>query len=413
MPSIQQFLVGQRSLLRQSGGQFDAIEPSFYGTQATQITGPLDSIDPDLLPLTDVGFRSFRDATNSVLRWRLIETAKGIYNWAVLDAQLDYLEAQLPGGTHVLLSIFGLPTDWTPVTGDFAEFIGVLAERLLQRDSSLVFDFGIWNEPDGAFWAGTVAEFADIIDGAVSTWRSIMPAASLVIAPPVTSATDSIDWYRELFATGVFDGAERPDAISCNPYDDPNEPEHLLTHLARFGSFAREVGLPIMATEYTSHAFKINGGVTQTFPTLMDDEEGASRVARMWPMFIKAGFQRLYFYGLDLWMDVSNGATVTVNGAYSCIRFLAQDGTKLAPALVTEYQIALIENWRDVAVTTALWLWRFKARDGRTGSMIWRPAGQSGSVDLTVYSTATDMYGAAVTLVNNYALTHEPVYCFD
>jgi hypothetical protein len=45
--------------------------------------------------------------------------------------------------------------------------------------------------------------------------------------------------------------------------------------------------------------------------------------------------------------------------------------------------------------------------------MIWRPAGQSGTVNLTSYSAVTDMYGNTVTKVPDYALTNHPLYVFD
>jgi hypothetical protein len=321
---------------------------------------------------------------------------------------LDNIVEQVGPRAEIMVTTRGLPT-WWEEEGALLEFYEYVFTSVLSDYPNLKITVQGLNEPDtgGFFEVGDhdPVRAASILNGLPSLVRSIRPGTK-VIAPCTTVSATGLPFQRAFMDTGLWVGENQWDALSVNPYDDPNDPEHLLTHLSSWGTLAAEYDLPIWATEYTSHAFKINGGATQTYPTLMDDEEGASRVARATALFNIAGFERLYWYLHDLHIE-------TVNGAYSCIRGVGEDGTLYPPMVALGYQIELINNWRTLTQSTSLWSIDFKAKDGRYGTMLWRPAGQTGTIDTTGYSLVNDMYGNNVTLSATYNLANQPIYAFD
>jgi len=129
---------------------------------------------------------------------------------------------------QVLVNVSGTP-GWangnrassTPPTnpaayGDFARWI---AGRLRGRVSA----WEIWNEPNSpGFWAGTVAEYAELVKAGYRGFKAGDSGASVVAGG---SAWNDSDWVRELYQRGVKDHF---DALSTHPYQGVGDapPEH-------------------------------------------------------------------------------------------------------------------------------------------------------------------------------------------
>jgi beta-glucosidase/6-phospho-beta-glucosidase/beta-galactosidase len=178
---------------RRDGRQIDVLEATYHSTRCAD----------DFLLLADAGVRTVRDG----LRWHLIESKPGIYDWSSF---LPMLDAAFDTGTQVIWDLchWGVPSDVDifsdEFAGRFAAFAAAAAAIVLERGGG--FDGpDRWYVPinEISFWSwvgGDVKAFAphregqgpelkrQLVKASVAAMKAILavdPGARFVQAEPI------------------------------------------------------------------------------------------------------------------------------------------------------------------------------------------------------------------------------------
>jgi hypothetical protein len=217
-------------------GRRSGLPPESFGMQFN------DSHLADAWPTQHIGsVRLWDTGTN----WYQIETSRGTFTWAHLDAWLDKFEA---AGTSDILYCFGKVPDWahggtvakaqppSDVDSGNAQF-GELVDALLahnltrqQAGHSYITRWELWNEPyNSGSWTGTAAQLFNITSVGSSKIRAAATANHLnyiVHSPPLTSIAASKTMWDAYMTAG---GASLFDVISWHYYEASGEyPEIVL-----------------------------------------------------------------------------------------------------------------------------------------------------------------------------------------
>lgn len=159
------------------------------------------------------------------VNWNQVEPSRGVYTQSQLAAY-DQLFAALPRGTKVDAVLVGTPA-WAggantagPPANDqtFAAFANYIANAFGQS----VAAYEIWNEEDGsAWWSGTPAQYASLLQAAYPAIKSANPNATVILGG---LAANDYPYLQALYQAGVghsFDavGVHTDDACSLtSPY---------------------------------------------------------------------------------------------------------------------------------------------------------------------------------------------------
>jgi hypothetical protein len=361
------------------------------------------STDSPQTPLhAEIGYRSIRLLNHFKDAWGQIQTTEGgAMDFSAVDDIVGQAEAQ---EIEVLWCFRGLPS-WTAVddpdlNASFMAFVDAASRRYAGRRVS----YQLWNEPDaGTFWPGNdVNQFIAMVTGAVALIKANDPSAK-VVAPCMTASGST--WLSALVASGAMNGV---DALSVNCYVYPFEPENILGNIRPFMVVAAQYGLPLYNTEITWNSFRETpGGSLLSYPTAMSAEQGAGYLVRAMLAFLRAGVAKSFWFGPD-----EDFASLV---QFGCIPMLtnADRVTLLPPALAYQYFISTVAGGKlsDWTLSGTLRTARFR-KGGVTGRIFWRGDGATGDIDLSAYSSGTDMYGAPITLSSAYPVTSSPIYVF-
>lgn len=177
--------------------------------------------------------------------WAEIESTKGSYNWAELDAQValahkyDLRVLMIPYETPVWARPAGAPTDWSGAkyppadSQDYADFIAAIVDRYAPLG---VLDYEIWNEPNiDRFWKDTatnpvpdVAHYVELLRAAYDAAHAVNDDVN-IIAGALSPAGDDADgasiapmtFLAQMYAEGAKNYF---DAMSFHPYSYPYLP---------------------------------------------------------------------------------------------------------------------------------------------------------------------------------------------
>lgn len=278
-----------------------AVPSSFFGLSVTS---------PNYWPTATIGAFGKGGQTT----WPYLETARGQFNWARMDAYVanaqahgitlfwtnhdvpqwaaaDTSSCRLPAGQTIAVctSMVADITTWD-------EFCTALATRYKGQISM----YELWNEPDTAEFTGTLANMVSLSQHAYNIIRAIDPAA-LIATPSATSAT----WLANYFAAG---GPTGIDVIAIHGYLQPagNQPEDLASYKAvPWHTVMLQYGLgnkPIRDTEGSWGRNAIAG---------LNSDAQAAFLARFYLLHWSAGITVFDWYSWDdpNWGTLWNSAT--------------------------------------------------------------------------------------------------------
>lgn len=256
----------------------------------------------------------------NLVKWAQVETARGVYNWTVLDALVADIESR---GADMIYT-FGWVPSWAnggrtqdvPPT-NFTDFYNFVT-AVVRRYSGQIKYYEAWNEPDLGgtlqYWSGTVSQMVtlatrvySIVHGNDPTALAVMPCISGGIGGAWTTGTTATGgggvWFDQFLAAGGGAGA---DVVAIHMYGthgygagqfpntDPPEQcwwavEWIKTELTAYGLKT----MPLLITE---------GGwgenPTSTGHNFSDAELQAWGAT--WPAFMaSAGADRMLWYASD------------------------------------------------------------------------------------------------------------------
>lgn len=364
-------------------------------------------------PWHDLGFRSVR-LWDTRTAWRLLEPTKGQWTWTVLDANISLAVQQ---GCHIIYTL-GQPPTWatndvatghgetadganaSPPTSDddWVDYIQAIVPRFPTGTA-----YEVWNEPNLTdYYSGTVERLIELHILAYDTIKAIDPSAIILNAPP--SGTGQ--FYLKNYLPSV---ADYTDVVGYHAYTIQLTPEDAVQRLRWVRHAAIRAGLgskPMWNTEHTTHSWPDGSGPATSAVTLSSDEsllpeaQAAAYAARHVLTALIGKVERTYFYGMDHW--------------WSAIRLVTdlEDPTTLtdaATALRHAYTFldgATISRFRQVPpLYTVDW-----SKNGESGRILWCDDDETQSVDLTEFTSGTDVLGDAITLSASYEVTHSPVF---
>jgi hypothetical protein len=349
-------------------------------------------------PFPAIGAGSYRVWDNG-LTWRLLEPTDGGFTATAMRQAIDGARA---AGMDIVYEA-GQPPAWA-TGGVIGGSLGIAYNNLPPTnlsdwvayltwvDDNFACDaYGVWNEPSyGAMWGGTVEQLRALhvamYDLLKPRGRTILTASVADGGVPIGSGANYLLEYLtpEIVA--------KTDVVSYHNYVYPLPPEQIIVSLRHVKAVLRRAGaghLPLWNTEYGWFG---DGDFA--------DAKAAAYVARAMPANIIGGADRSHFYGVDF-----DNAQIT----------LVETGT---PSVLTPAGIA----HRTVAnLLTGAQLYRFRQRPplytvdwtkaGGRGRIFWCDDDETQTVDLSGYSSGTDVLGDPITLSAAYEVGMSPVFC--
>jgi hypothetical protein len=289
--------------------------------------------DPTTWPTAPVGDIRLWD---SLVSWRQLETANGVFDFSRLDAQVDAARAN---GSRVLLVLgqtprfhstkpgkrgtYGLGAASMPTQASWTNYVYKLVTRYQGRG----VDYQVWNEANvSGYWSGTAAQMAQL-----TRWTSRIvnnnDSSAQVVAPALaTRLTGQRAWLRTFYSqkTGGKKVAAYVDAVSLNLYPLPKEaPEASMKLLAASRIMLSQAGVskPIWNTEIN---YGLLGGGSANNITRAKE---AAYVARTLVLNAENNVKRTFWYAWDLQnlantqLTYTDGTSLTQAGtAYKVVR---------------------------------------------------------------------------------------------
>ncbi|WP_169793757.1 endo-1,4-beta-xylanase [Novosphingobium fuchskuhlense] len=359
---------------------FAADRPGTYSVADVTFTTADGKAVPAGVRVSPPGFGLLR-LWDSGTTWAVLEPKPGAWQWDQLDR---WLAARAPGQA-VMLTLGQSPTwassdpGWVNYNGagaaapprniaDWTNYVTKVATRYKGR----IQYYEIWNEPnDKTFYAGNVAQLAELTRTASAVIRRIDPAAKIVTAPPYSPG-----YLDQYLATGA---AELADVIGYHVYATP--PEEAARQLANVRLvLARRTTKPLWDTE--------GGSGDGTTPP----DKARTYMARKYLVDMAVGASHFGWYG---WGPDTPYAVGTV----------APDDPRVeTPAAKAFFTVrgwlvgaALVGTRIDAAGT---WRMAFDLPGGKRALVLWNPGGAARFALPQPYrgGTVTDLDGATSPL---------------
>ena len=382
---------------------------------------------------------------DSGVSWPLINTAKGVYDWTLLDQRLA--EAHVHGAE--LLYDMGMTPVWaqcgnstasscvqtsgcafagtsygagpgqcywpadinpdgTGTNQHWKDWVTAVATHSVNSGTGHIKYYEIWNEPnDTGFWRGTTAQLVRMAQDAACIIKGIGPGCTnvgidpkaVMVTPAPTLGGSAINtWMLGYLGAG---GTQVSDVIAFHGYNgtDAERISRLVSTLRNNAlSTFNQTSKPLFDTEFS-------WGLNAVFP---DQEEHAGFVVRSLLLHWSAGVSRVYWYAWDasgtMWSETSTSGCTTpdVNG----IGFTCKSGLAFAQ----------VQNWlvgttlsQACSANGTVWTCGLTKPGGYQALAVWDTA-QSCSNGLCTTSTFTftpvspnyihrrDVYGAVTAI---------------
>lgn len=286
-----------------------AITPSFFGAHHLA----LNADGPEGYPQAPVG--SIRLWDNGV-SWRQIETAPGVFDWTLVDAEMAKARAH---GASVLLVLGQTPT-FHSTRPTVASTYGKGASAMPTKDSwtryvravavrnrtvwGHIASFQVWNEANVVgYWSGTPQQMATLTAWTDAALRAADPSARLVAPALVARLSGQQRWIDAYFSQNVAgrNVSSYVDAVSLQLYPaaggTPEASMALLTAARRI--LARHhVSKPIWNTE-VNYGLVGGPGDARAVAPLSSDRQVAN-VLRTFVLNAGNRVSRVYWYSWDL-----------------------------------------------------------------------------------------------------------------
>ncbi len=365
------------------------VPPTFFGLndlyagQNASLASPWPAVPFGALRLWDSG-----------TDWKLIETARGVYNWSTLDNWIYLAQSQ----SVPVEFTFGRTPSWAasketlPPANmqDWDNFVQAVVTRYKGRIES----YETWNEVNStSFYTGTMAQLVTMQQHAYAIIKSIDPAA-IVLSP--SFAGGGMNYMKQFLAAG---GAPYFDVLAIHPYPWPQKnptPEASIagwistyrSYLTQYGAGGR----PIWDTEYS-------WGLNSDLPNA---DNQAAFLARSYLLQWSSQVSRLYWYAYD-------------NSSWGTLR-LANSGnpgklTKAAQAYQAVY------SWIVGATLAApcseasggTWSCAFSRPGGYQALVVWNPTRSVSFGAPREFESYRTLYGLQGAISGPLAIGPEPL----
>jgi uncharacterized protein (TIGR03437 family) len=322
--------------------------------------------------------------------WTALEPAKGVWNWAPLDAWVAAAEAH---GVNEILLTLGQSPEWASSQPDNVNYVGAGAPAppndfqdwrdyitaVGQRYKGRIRNYEIWNEPnDPTYYAGTVPQLVELTKEAYTILKSIDPANTVVAPVPYDAG-----YLDQLLQTGM---APFIDVVAFHIYTYEQPPEQVvgpaITNV-RFVMAKNGVSaLPLWDTEGAS------GDTTTT------EDVGAAWIVRRYLVDLAYGSVRYNWY---TW---SKGSTF-------CAATEETDPRQLTKAGLA---FQLLQNWLRNASLTSVnidgagnWQIGLNLVGGSAALIVWNPtASTQFSIPGNIQAvTARDIFGGSTAVTGS------------
>jgi hypothetical protein len=198
------------------------------------------------------------------------------YDWQVVDRTLDYIASlgmtpylsidstpQILGGANAPFSGTNLtsglaylaafnkqvPTDFAAMATIAADFVHYVA---VTRGTTVPY-WGVWNEPDGAFWAGTPTQYFQLYEAIVDAVKAAVPSAVLGGPELAGPTVNGLTWIKGLIDYCAANTVAL-DFIPYHAYDsNPATHQRMKALIARWSAAAGIPTPPLVCSEWGSH----------------------------------------------------------------------------------------------------------------------------------------------------------------
>ena len=279
--------------------------PDFFGLHVAAIASSTPSVGVGAVRLWDAG-----------VRWDQIESKRGRYNWAPLDAAVRNAEA---AGATEILYVLGSTPKWAASTKSSADLYGPgtasfpkkakyyldYAKAVSARYKGRITAYQIWNEANtrsfynGGKYTGWIklaklTKQTDKAIGKIDSKAKIVAASSTVIPGPVFASESFFYRYlRELKKQNA-----KVDALSVHlyPVNPKQGPDARVASIAAVRQVMRKLGLnkPLWDTD-------VNYGDRRTTPYVVPKpKKAAAYVSRTYLDSARYDIARTFWYGWDI-----------------------------------------------------------------------------------------------------------------
>ena len=287
------------------------ITAEFFGVHH----GGLDKDGPAGWPQAPVG--SVRMWDNRV-NWREVETAPGVFDWTLIDAQMAKARAN---GASVLLVLgqtpqfhstrptapgsYGPGASAMPTRASWVRYVQETARRNIDVWGH-VASFQVWNEANVVqYWSGTAKQMATLTAWTRAALRSVDPSARLVAPALVSRLSSQQTWIKSFYSQKVArkNVSAYVDALSFQLYPTASgSPEASMALLAGIRKFLarNRIVKPIWNTEVN---YGLIGAGAPARPISAERQVG--NVMRTFVLNAGNRVNRVYWYSWDL-LGMSN-----------------------------------------------------------------------------------------------------------
>jgi hypothetical protein len=253
--------------------------------------------------------------------WREVETAPGVFDWTLIDAEMAKARAN---GASVLLVLgqtpvfhstrptapgtYGLGASAMPTQAAWVRYVQETARRNLTVWGH-VAQFQVWNEANvTGYWTGTAKQMATLTAWTRSALRAVDPSARLVAPALVTRLSSQQTWIKSFYSQKVAkkNVSAYVDALSFQLYPMANgSPEASMVLLASVRKILAKykVVKPIWNTEVNYGL--VGGPAAGVGAAGISTERQVGNVMRTFVLNAANRVSRVYWYSWDL-LGMSN-----------------------------------------------------------------------------------------------------------
>lgn len=362
-----------------------------------QVRRPLSSQAGHIPNHFELGYGAARpaDLPSPGVSWAAIKDG----NWSVLDGFVGLFTAN---GVRPWYDIGGGFSGMVPDLTLWTTRMGQLAERYGSR-----IDYGLGNEWDaGSFWPGTQEQAFTYMKAASDAIRAVLPNARIGSNSTTAPGHDFLDAFLS------DDGADYITDVCGHFYVQGREPEEMLPLILAYRRVMEAHGvdnLPLRCTENGWHQWYNNGSPVndQWTPApetdvQLPDALAADYIVRAHLSALLSRLRMYVHWGPDEF-------------AFSQLDLLNRDNAALLDPAgdAYAYMTAQLSGARLRKSRSRGLMFIDFTKNGQSGRIYWRRDGESGNVDLSGYSSGTDVYGDPISLSASYNVTSSPIYVFE
>jgi hypothetical protein len=254
---------------------------------------------------------------DSGINWALLETAKGTYDFTMLDTTLDFIQKNKLQAIYVLGHVPCWATtgtcntaNWSsaPPTNnqDYFDFVTTLVGHCSPggacvKDQIKIWE--MWNEPNnvaGQFWSGSMDQLLALVAGAYPIIKANVPGALITTPAPTDGGGTRASWMTSWLVAG---GTKYADIVAYHGYLGTKTPEaqiSLITKTMQDVANANGMGSkPQWNTEGGWGGTVAAGADPVSCPTALGPTGCSGALARWYILQLAAGVGEFTWYSWD------------------------------------------------------------------------------------------------------------------